>query len=182
MTGTIRNVFRGNVLTLNLEQVQLPNGRVAELEIAHHPGGATVVAVDAEGRVCLLRQYRHAAGGWITELPAGKLDNHEPPLQCAQRELAEEAGMTATHWEYLGQFFSSPGVLTEVIHVYLARELTACAATPEDHEVFEASWVPLAEAVALATSGRLQDAKTIIGLAWARASLGGLAGTAAGDP
>jgi ADP-ribose pyrophosphatase len=171
MTGTIRNVFKGNVLTLNLEQVQLPNGRVAELEIAHHPGGATVVALDSAGRVCLLRQYRHAAGGWITELPAGKLDDREPPLQCAQRELAEEAGMTAAQWDCLGQFFSSPGVLTEVIHVYLARGLTACAAAPEEHEVFEASWVPLAEAVELATSARLQDAKTIIGLAWAQARI-----------
>lgn len=173
MTGTIHNVFKGKVLTLNLEQVQLPNGRVAELEIAHHPGGATVVAVDAAGRVCLLRQFRHAAGGWITELPAGKLDDHEPPLQCAQRELAEEAGMSAERWDHLGQFFSSPGVLTEVIHVFLARDLTACAAAPEEHEVFEASWVPLPEAVALATSGRLQDAKTIIGLAWAQARLAG---------
>jgi ADP-ribose pyrophosphatase len=175
MTGTIRNVFKGNVLTLNLEQVQLPNGRVAELEIAHHPGGATVVAVDAEGRVCLLRQFRHAAGGWITELPAGKLDDLEPPLQCAQRELAEEAGMTAARWDCLGQFYSSPGVLTEVIHVYLARELTPCDAAPEEHEVFDASWLPLSEAVGLATAARLQDAKTIIGLAWAQARLAGQA-------
>jgi len=124
MTGTIRNVFKGSVLTLNLEQVQLPNGRVAELEIAHHPGGATVVAVDAQDRVCLLRQFRHAAGGWITELPAGKIDHGEPPLQCARRELAEEAGMSAGQWDCLGRFFSSPGVLTEVIHVFLARDLT----------------------------------------------------------
>lgn len=175
MTGTIRNVFKGNVLTLNLEQVQLPNGRVAELEIAHHPGGATVVALDAQDRVCLLRQFRHAAGGWITELPAGKLDNGEPPLQCARRELAEEAGMSAARWDCLGQFYSSPGVLTEVIHVYLARELTPCEAAPEEHEVFDAGWVPLDEAVALAATARLQDAKTIIGLAWAQ---GHLAGTA----
>jgi len=182
MTGTIRNVFKGNVLTLNLEQVQLPNGRVAELEIAHHPGGATVVALDTAGRVCLLRQYRHAAGGWITELPAGKLDDGEPPLQCAQRELAEEAGMSAARWDCLGQFYSSPGVLTEVIHVYLAQELTACDATPEEHEVFEASWVPLAEAVGLATTARLQDAKTIIGLAWAQACLSANARRGAVDP
>ena len=182
MTGTIRNVFKGNVLTLNLEQVQLPNGRVAELEIAHHPGGATVVALDTAGRVCLLRQYRHAAGGWITELPAGKLDHGEPPLQCAQRELAEEAGMSAARWDCLGQFYSSPGVLTEVIHVYLAQELTACDATPEEHEVFEASWVPLAEAVGLATTARLQDAKTIIGLAWAQACLSANARRGAVDP
>jgi 8-oxo-dGTP pyrophosphatase MutT (NUDIX family) len=171
MTDEIRNVHTGKVLTLNLERVTLPNGRVAELEIAHHPGGATIVALDAQDRVCLLRQFRHAAGGWITELPAGKLDNREPPLQCAQRELAEEVGMSARRWDHLGQFFSSPGVLTEVIHVFLARELEACAAAPEEHEVFEASWVPVEEAFRLASDGTLRDAKTVIGLAWSRARL-----------
>jgi ADP-ribose pyrophosphatase len=171
MSASIRNVFKGRVLTLNLEQVRLPNGRVAELEIAHHPGGAAVVALDAEGRVCLLRQFRHAAGGWLIELPAGKLDAGEPPLECAQRELAEEAGAVARRWDKLGEFFSSPGVLTEVIHLYLARELTATDAQPEEHEVFEARWIPLDEAVDLAASGRLQDAKSVIGLLWAREKL-----------
>ncbi len=173
MTESIRNVFKGRVLTLNLERVRLPNGRVAELEIAHHPGGAAVVAVDADGRVCLLRQFRHAAGGWLTELPAGKLDGGEPPLACAQRELAEEAGVAAKRWDKLGEFFSSPGVLTEVIHLFLARDLVATDARPEEHEVFEARWVPLDEAVELAASGRLQDAKSLIGLLWARAKLRG---------
>lgn len=181
MTGRVRNVYRGKVLKLNIERVKLPNGTVVELEIAHHPGGAVVVAVDADGRVCLLRQFRHAAGGWITELPAGKLDKREPPLQCARRELAEEAGVTAQQWDALGQLFSSPGVFTEVIHVFLARGLAPCEATPEQHEVFEARWVPLAEAAALAADGRLQDAKTIIGLTWAQARLQAeqLAGSAA---
>jgi len=168
MAESIRNVFKGRVLTLNLEQVRLPNGRVAELEIAHHPGGAAVVALDASGRVCLLRQFRHAAGGWLTELPAGKLDDGEPPLECAQRELAEEAGMLARRWDRLGEYFSSPGVFTEVIHLFLARDLEATEARPEEHEVFEASWIPLDEAVALAAGGQLHDAKTLIGLLWAR--------------
>lgn len=168
MAESIRNVFKGRVLTLNLEQVRLPNGRVAELEIAHHPGGAAVVALDASGRVCLLRQFRHAAGGWLTELPAGKLDDGEPPLDCAQRELAEEAGMLARRWDRLGEYFSSPGVFTEVIHLFLARDLEATEARPEEHEVFEASWIPLDEAVALAAGGQLHDAKTLIGLLWAR--------------
>jgi ADP-ribose pyrophosphatase len=168
MAESIRNVFKGRVLTLNLEQVRLPNGRVAELEIAHHPGGAAVVALDASGRVCLLRQFRHAAGGWLTELPAGKLDGGEPPLECAQRELAEEAGMLARRWDRLGEYFSSPGVFTEVIHLFLARDLEATEARPEEHEVFEASWIPLDEAVALAAGGQLHDAKTLIGLLWAR--------------
>jgi ADP-ribose pyrophosphatase len=168
MTGAIRKVFQGRVITLNLEQVRLPNGRVAELEVAHHPGGAAVVALDADGRVCLLRQFRHAAGGWLSEIPAGKLDHGEPPLECAQRELAEEAGVVARRWDRLGEFFSSPGVLTEVIHLYLARDLTAVDARPDEHEVFEAGWVPFEEAVGLAASGRLRDAKSLIGLLWAR--------------
>jgi len=171
MVESIRKVFQGRVLTLNLERVQLPNGRVAELEIAHHPGGAAVVAVDARGRVCLLRQFRHAAGGWLDELPAGKLDGGEPPLQCAQRELAEEAGMLARRWDKLGEFFSSPGVLTEVIHLFLARDLAPTDARPEEHEVFEASWVPLEEAVQLAAGASLHDAKSVIGLLWARERL-----------
>jgi ADP-ribose pyrophosphatase len=104
-------------------------------------------------------------------LPAGKLDGGEPPLECAQRELAEEAGAVARRWDKLGEFFSSPGVLTEVIHLYLARDLTATDAQPEEHEVFEARWIPLEEAVGLAASGRLQDAKSVIGLLWAREKL-----------
>jgi len=171
MNESIRNVFRGRVLTLNLEQVRLPNGRVAELEIAHHPGGAAVVALDDAGRVCLLRQFRHAAGGWLVELPAGKLDGGEPPLECAQRELAEEAGVTARQWDKLGECFSSPGVLTEVIHLFLARGLAPADAQPEEHEVFEASWVPFDEAVDLAARGELRDAKSLIGLLWARERL-----------
>lgn len=168
MTEGVRNVFRGRVLTLNLERVQLPNGRVAELEIAHHPGGAAVVAIDAQQQVCLLRQFRHAAGGWLLELPAGKLDGGEPPFECARRELAEEAGTAAARWQELGAYLSSPGVFTEVIHLYLARELSPVAASPEDHEVFEVQWVPLAEAVAMATDGRLVDGKSIVGLFRAR--------------
>jgi ADP-ribose pyrophosphatase len=159
-----QNVFVGRVLTLNIESVRLPNGHVADLEIAHHPGGAAVVAIDAEGRVCLLRQYRHAAGGWLTELPAGKLDGGEPPLQCAQRELAEEAGMEATRWTGLGRFYTSPGVLTEQIHLYLAEDLRPVAAQPEAHEVLTVDWLPFASALEQARSGLLDDGKTIVGL------------------
>jgi 8-oxo-dGTP pyrophosphatase MutT (NUDIX family) len=172
MTDPVRTVFQGRVLKLNIERVVLPNGATAELEIAHHPGGATIVALDALHRVCLLRQYRHAAGGWIVELPAGKLGQQEPPLSCAQRELAEEAGVEAAKWEKLGEFFSSPGVLTEVIHVFLARDLQPADARPEIHEVFEVHWTPLAEAVAMAAEGRIQDGKTLVGLFWASAALG----------
>jgi ADP-ribose pyrophosphatase len=171
MTQRIRNVFKGRVLTLNLEQVELPNGRVAELEIAHHPGGAAIVALDAEGRICLLHQFRHASGGWLDELPAGKLDGGEPPIECAVRELAEEAGMKAGRWDKLGEFFSSPGVLTEVIHIFLARDLAPVDASPEEHEVLQVTWVPLRIATARATTGELRDGKSIVGLCWAQAAL-----------
>lgn len=171
MNDSVRNIYQGRVLQLTLEDVALPNGSRASLEIAHHPGGAAIVAVDSHNRVCLLRQFRHAAGGWVTELPAGKLDNREPPEECAVRELAEEAGVRAERLEKLGDFLSSPGVLTEVIHVYLARDLRLVESAPEEHEVFEVRWVPLDEAVAMAAAGRIRDGKTLVGLFWASARL-----------
>ena len=91
----IKHVFTGRVIELNVERVQLPNGSIAELEIVKHPGGAAIVAIDEHQRICLLRQFRYVAGGWIWELPGGKIDNREPPLDTARRELEEEAGMAA---------------------------------------------------------------------------------------
>jgi ADP-ribose pyrophosphatase len=164
MTPDVRPVYSGRVIDLNVERVRLPNGNVAELEIVRHPGGAAVVAVDERGQVCLLRQFRHAAGGWILELPAGKLDNREPPLDCAVRELREEAGREAREWQPLGSYLSSPGVLTEVLHLFLARGLATVAAAPEEHEVLEVHWLPLQDAVAMAVDGRIRDGKTLVGL------------------
>jgi len=159
-----RTIFEGRIIRLTLDTVQLPNGATAELEIVHHPGGAAVVALNAEGRVCLLRQYRHAVGGWLWELPAGKLDGGEAPLLCAQRELEEEAGMQAGNWQSLGKIVSSPGVFTEVIHLFLARTLTAVPARAEDHEVIEVHWFPWSEALHMAQAGEIEDAKTLAGL------------------
>jgi ADP-ribose pyrophosphatase len=168
MAGNETLVYRGKIIELFLEQVTLPNGASAEFEIVRHPGGAAVVALDAENRVCLLRQYRHAAGGWLWELPAGKLDAGEPPLAAAQRELQEEAGVQAGRWEPLGKIVSSPGVFTEVVHLFLARELRATLAGAEPHEVFEVHWVPCAQALVQARSGEITDAKTVAGLFRAR--------------
>jgi ADP-ribose pyrophosphatase len=164
MTIKQRTVFRGRVITVNVETVQLPNGVTEDLEIIRHPGGAAVVAIDAENRVCLLHQFRHAAGGWLWELPAGKLDGAEPPLSCAQRELAEEAGVGAKEWQSLGTVVSSPGVFTEVVHLFFASGLHEEAAAPEAAEVFETAWVPFDEALARAIDGDITDGKTVIGL------------------
>jgi ADP-ribose pyrophosphatase len=167
-----RVLFEGRIIRLNIETVTLPNGQVAELEIVHHPGGAAVVALDGANRVCLLRQYRHAVGGWLWELPAGKLDNREPPLACARRELQEEAGLQAGDWQPLGRIVSSPGVFTEVIHLFLARALVPVPAAAEAHEVFEVHWRGWQEALAMAERGEIEDAKTLAGLLRAQPLIG----------
>lgn len=164
MLLTLNQIYSGRVIRVNLERVQLPNGNVADLEIIHHPGGAAVVAIDTQDRVCLLRQFRHAAQGWIWELPAGKIDNREPPFDTVQRELREEAGCAASHWQSLGRYFSSPGVFTEVIHLYFASELTAVEAQLEEHEVLEVHWKPFDEALEMARAGEIEDGKTLVGL------------------
>ena len=164
MIENIAEKFHGRVLTVNVERVRLPNGVSADLEIAHHPGGAAIVALDDQQRVCMLYQFRHAAGGWIWELPAGKIDNKEPPLDTAQRELVEEGGMKASKWESLGSYLSSPGVFTEVVHLYLATELTPAALAPEEHEVFRVEWRSFAEVLAMAHSGELSDGKSLVGV------------------
>ena len=122
-----KKIYDGRVIQVSVDTVDLPNGVRLPLEIVRHPGGAAAVAIDADNRVCLLRQYRHAAGGYIYELPAGKLEPDEAPEITVRRELAEEAAISASQWESLGAFFSSPGVFTEVIHLYLATDLVPAA-------------------------------------------------------
>lgn len=171
MTLKINSIYKGKVVELNVETVTLPNGERCELEIVHHPGGVAVVAVNDQHQLCLLRQFRHAAGGWIWELPAGRLEPGEAPLASAGRELEEEAGVIAGQWLELGPVYSSPGVFTEVIHLYLARQLTTAQARPERHEVFETHWLERAEVEAMVTRGEIRDAKTLVGLCLAKAHL-----------
>jgi 8-oxo-dGTP pyrophosphatase MutT (NUDIX family) len=174
--------FRGRVITVTTDDVVLPNGHRATLEVVHHPGGAAAVALDSQRRVCLLRQYRYVAGGWIWELPAGKLEPNEPPLETAKRELIEEAGVSASHWVSLGTALSSPGVFGEVLHLFYATELTPAAAAHEHSEIIEVHWIALTDAYEWAMSGRILDAKTIIGLARAFALDAARRPSAAGNP
>jgi ADP-ribose pyrophosphatase len=169
----VETKYRGRVVTVNQETVTLPNGARAELDVVRHPGGAAIVALDAQQRICMLRQFRHAADGWIWELPAGKLEPPEPPALCAQRELVEEAGRTAGRWDSLGAYFSSPGVFTEVIHLFMARELAVVPQAHEAHEVIEVHWVSLDDAWARAVDGEYTDGKTVVGLLRAVARLRG---------
>lgn len=159
-----KEIFSGRVIKVSVDEVQLPTGMRIPLEIVRHPGGAAVVAIDDQERICLLRQFRHAAGGYIHELPAGKLEPDEPPEVTARRELTEEASVSATQWESLGAYLSSPGCFTEVIHLYLATGIQQATGAPEADEVFQVEWWPLREAVEKALSGEFTDAKTIIGI------------------
>ena len=156
--------FRGRIITVTTDEVVLPNGHRTELEVVHHPGGAAVVAIDDQQRVCLLRQYRYVAGGWLWELPAGKLEPDEPPLITAQRELAEEAGVSARRWDSLDSYLSSPGIFTEVLHLFLATGLEPAATAHEHAEVIEVHWIPVDAAYEWALSGRIRDGKTALGL------------------
>jgi 8-oxo-dGTP pyrophosphatase MutT (NUDIX family) len=176
----IRTVFQGRVLRVNVETVRLPNGHVSDLEIIHHPGGAAVVALDEALQVCLLRQYRHAVAGWVWELPAGKLEPQEPPQVTARRELVEEAGRSARFWASLGHYVSSPGVFTEIVHLYLARGLDSVKMDPEAGELLEVHWLDLQEACQRAEDGEINDGKTIVGLLRARKIV--LASAAARQP
>jgi 8-oxo-dGTP pyrophosphatase MutT (NUDIX family) len=164
--------FQGRVISVTVDDVTLPNGRQALLEVVHHPGGAAIVAINDLEQMCLLRQYRYVAGGWVWELPAGKLEPAEPPELTARRELTEEAGVIASDWVSLGSLLSSPGVFAEVIHLYLARGLSAARTQLEDSEVIEVHWVSFRQACDMALSGELRDAKTIIGVLRAAHRLG----------
>jgi ADP-ribose pyrophosphatase len=157
-------IYRGTIVSLDVERILLPNGTTMRMELVRHPGGAAVVALDARGRVCLLRHYRPAVDAWLWELPAGKIDHREPPLVTAQRELREEAGLTAARWDSLGSIWSSPGIFTERIELYLARGLSASAASAHADEVFEIHWMTLESALETVLTSDGADAKTLAGL------------------
>lgn len=167
-----KTVYAGRVITVTVDTVMLPNRHETPLEVIHHPGGAAIAAVDDQRRICVLRQYRHAAGGYLWELPAGKIDHGEPPRQTAERELVEEAGVAADVWRSLGEFVSSPGVFNEVIHLFLATQLRFVPAATEAAEVLEVHWWPLELACERAIGGEVRDGKSALGILRAAAALG----------
>ena len=152
----------------------LPNGREMLLDIVHHPGASAVVPFTGDDEVLLIRQYRHAAGGTIYEVPAGKLDAGEDPAVCAARELEEEAGQRAGRVERLGQIFTTPGFTDEVIHLFAAFDLEPVPPRPEDDEVIETIAMPLGDALELVWNGTLTDAKSALALVHAARKLGRL--------
>lgn len=159
---------RGRVIQVFTERLRYANGREYDIDLVRHPGAAAVVAVDKMKRVCVVRQYRHGVEDFLWEIPAGKLDAGEPPQVCAKRELAEETGVLAKHWTPLGLFMPAPGIFTELIHLYLARDLEIGQPKPDADEDLELKWLPLDEAIDLTLSGAWNDGKTALGLFRAR--------------
>ncbi len=155
-------IYRGRILTLRRDTVTLPNGREAVREVAEHPGGVGILALDGENRAALVRQYRYAFGRAMWEIPAGKREPGEEPLTTARRELQEEVGASAAHWQALGEIIPSPGCYGERLWLYLARELTLGRTHPDEDEFLELQWMPLEELTEKCLAGEIQDAKTII--------------------
>jgi ADP-ribose pyrophosphatase len=166
-----RSVHDGRVVKLSVEEVRLPNGNTATLELIRHPGASAVVPVDAAGNVILVRQYRHATGSWLLEVPAGTLDSPgESPDDCARREVQEETGYRAGRLIPLGWIWTTPGFTNEKIWLYLALDLTPTRSQLEADEVLTVESLPLAEAAARAVSGEIVDAKSVCALTRAAAS------------
>ena len=158
-------VYSGRILTLSVETVRLPNGRTVPLEIVRHPGAAAVVPIDDQGRVILVRQYRHATRSWLLEVPAGKLDvPGESPEDCGRREVEEETGFRAGEMTPLGWIWVTPGYSDEKIWLFLGRDLTPVAPSLQPDEVITVEPLPLADAVRRAVSGEIVDAKSVCAL------------------
>ena len=152
------------MIDLKLESVNLPGGISTELEVIRHPGGAVAIAINETDNICLIKQYRHAAGGWLWELPGGRIEPGEAAIISAQRELREEVGLEASDWQPLINFWSTPGFCTEILYLFCARGLSDVPTERDEHEVLEVHWMPIPEALALCDSGEITDAKTLLGL------------------
>ena len=157
-------LYTGKIFDVVLEKVTLPNGAVKDREIVRHPGAAAMVPLLDDGRVVLIKQYRHAVGEFVWEIPAGTLEPEEAPMACARRELVEETGYEAANLEKLTEILPAPGYTDEHIHIFLATGLQAVDQRLEDDEVLELQPTVLETALAMVAKGEIRDAKTIAGL------------------
>lgn len=162
-------LYQGKIIRVERWQVALPNGKTAAREIVVHNGAAAIVPIDSEGNVTLVRQHRIAAGRFTWEIPAGKLDSPaEDPFAAARRELEEETGLNAEHWQFLTCIDTTPGFCTEKISIYLATGLSQHPAHTDPDEFLSLTKMPLSEAAALCMAGELRDSKTVVGLLMAQ--------------
>jgi ADP-ribose pyrophosphatase len=159
----VKSIYKGRVITVNVDTVRLPNGTAVDLEIVRHPGASAMVPIKDDGTIVLVRQFRHAAGGYIYEIPAGKLHPGEDPQLCAARELEEEIGYRAAHLILLSSILTAPGFTDEVIHIYKATGLSKTQQRLDQDEVLEVVELSPPEVMTMIQDGRIRDAKTMVG-------------------
>ncbi len=157
--------WSGRRIRVRVDEVERSDGHRTTREIIEHPGAVAMLAWDG-ARLAMVRQWRHATGQVLLEIPAGTLEPGEPPADTARRELAEEVGLAATTWVEGPRFFTAPGFCTELMHLYLATGLTDATAEADADELLEPSWLTLPDALAAVDDGRIADAKSIVGIGW----------------
>ncbi|MGF7050343.1 ADP-ribose pyrophosphatase [Paenibacillus sp. DS2015] len=166
ITLSTESIFQGRIISLQVDTVQLPDGNTATREVVRHPGAVAVLALH-EGKLIVVDQYRQPMGRCEVEIPAGKLEPGEDPLEAAIRELKEETGYSCGEIKHLQSFYTSPGFADELIHLYVTEELTVGEMAPDEDEFLEMSEITLEEAYRYIKDGRISDAKTIMAVyAW----------------
>lgn len=161
-------IYHGRVFDVRQDQVRLPSGSVVHLDIVVHPGAVVLVPVDAEGYLWFVRQYRHAVGKELLELPAGTLEVGEDIEACASREIREEIGMSAGKLQKIGEFYPAPGYSTECLYIFLASDLHPAPLPGDDDEFIQVERFPVDQVITLAESGSIPDAKTLAALLLAK--------------
>jgi ADP-ribose pyrophosphatase len=155
----------GSRVGVRVDEVERADGHRTRREIVEHPGAVGMLAWDGS-RLAMVRQWRHATGSHLLEIPAGTLERDEPPEETARRELAEEVGLAAGTWVQGPRFYTAPGFCTELMHLYLATQLREVTGHADPDEALEPSWMTLPDALAAIDDGRIMDAKTIAGVSW----------------
>jgi ADP-ribose pyrophosphatase len=161
-------VYPGRAFTIRRDHLRLPDGRITKFDIDEHHGSVILIPVDAQGNIVFVRQYRHAAGMDLLELPAGTLDEGEKPEDCARREIREETGMAAGKLEHIGGFYLAPGYSTEYMHVYLATDLHYDPLEADADEFLQIETIPITPALEMAEKGEIPDAKSLAAFLMAR--------------
>lgn len=159
-----KTIFEGRVIDVRVDRAELPNGKIATREVVEHPGGVTIAALTEKDELLFVRQFRYPFRKLLLELPAGKLEKGEDPLEAGRRELIEETGMAAGRFEPIGKMYPTPGYCSEIIYMYAAFGLSYQGQRLDEDEFLEVERIPLREAVRQVLGGEISDAKTQLGV------------------